>query len=159
MRIYVASSWRNHPQPLVVATLREWGHEAYDFRNPPERAGFGWEAIHADWQKWTIEDFRDALAHPIAQAGYAADRRGMDWAELCVLVLPCGRSAHLEAGFMAGQGKPVLVLMLEPAEPELMYLLCGQTPIMASFSELATFLAGLERAREPGYPGWARWWF
>ena len=33
----------------------------------------------------------------------------------------------LEAGFMAGQGKPVLTLALEPVEPDLMNLLLGPT--------------------------------
>lgn len=136
MKLYVASSWRNDHQPSVVATLREWGHEIYDFRNPPESSGFGWEALNENWQQWTPEEFRRALRHPIAQAGYAADRGGMDWAEACVLVLPCGRSAHLEAGFMAGQGKPVWVLMPEACEPELMYLLLGRWAICTDLPEV-----------------------
>ena len=32
MRIYVASSWRNPTQPVMVTTLRDAGHEVYDFR-------------------------------------------------------------------------------------------------------------------------------
>ena len=35
-RIYVASSWRNAYYPEVVKRLREYGHEVYDFRNPPQ---------------------------------------------------------------------------------------------------------------------------
>lgn len=33
-RIYVASSWRNNVQPLVVQTLRVAGLDVYDFKNP-----------------------------------------------------------------------------------------------------------------------------
>ena len=49
----------------------------------------------------------------------------MEWADVCVLVLPSGRSAHAEAGWMAGQGKLVMVYVpdVERMEPELMYLL------------------------------------
>lgn len=137
MRLYVASSWRNPHQPEALQRLRDAGHAVYDFRNPPERAGFGWEEVDPDWQSWTIEGYRESLRHPLAEAGYAADRRGMDWADACVLVMPCGRSAHLEAGFMAGQGKPALVLMLDRSEPELMYLLLGSSPICGSWAEMS----------------------
>ena len=40
-----------------------------------------------------------------------------------VLVLPCGRSAHTEAGWFAGAGKKVLVYIPVKQEPELMYKL------------------------------------
>jgi len=40
-----------------------------------------------------------------------------------VLVLPCGRSAHTEAGWMAGAGKRVIAYIPEMVEPELMYKL------------------------------------
>ena len=125
-KIYVASSWRNLLQPGIVVSLRSLGLEVYDFRNPiPDNHGFSWRSIHPDWERWTPAQWRDALSHPISQDGYALDRGGMDWADACVLVLPCGRSAHLEAGFMAGQGKPVYTLLMEPQEPELMSLLLG----------------------------------
>ena len=63
--------------------------------------------------------------HPVAAAGFALDKAALDWCDTCVLVLPSGRSAHLEAGYAAGQGKQVVVLLHEDRfEPELMYLLC-----------------------------------
>ncbi len=34
MKLYVASSWRNKEQPVVVEMLRQAGHEVYDFRAP-----------------------------------------------------------------------------------------------------------------------------
>jgi hypothetical protein len=125
-RIYVASSWRNILQPGIVAALRAAGLEVYDFRNPgPGKSGFGWRGISPGWESWTPAQWRAALAHPLAQDGYTNDRAGMDWATHGVLVLPAGRSAHLEAGFMAGQGKPVYTLCLESTEPDLMLLLLG----------------------------------
>ena len=47
----------------------------------------------------------------------------MEWADTCVLVLPCGRSAHTEAGWFAGAGKKVIAYIPEMMEPELMYKL------------------------------------
>jgi hypothetical protein len=124
--IYVASSWRNLLQQGVVHTLRAAGLDVYDFRNPGEgKEGFGWRSIDPDWLNWTPKQWRDALRTEIAVEGYVNDKTGMDRADCCVLVLPCGRSAHLEAGYMAGQGKPVFTLALEKVEPELMSLLLG----------------------------------
>ena len=42
---------------------------------------------------------------------------------MCVLLLPCGKSAHSEAGWMQGTGKPTYVLLTDKQEPELMYKL------------------------------------
>ena len=122
-RIYVASSWRNPRQQDVVERLRSAGHEVYDFRNPaPGNTGFAWSAIDPGWIAWTAAEFRAALAHPIAQAGFALDHAAMEWADTFVLVLPCGRSAHLEMGWACGRGKRTAILMLGQNEPELMYL-------------------------------------
>lgn len=123
MKIYVASSWRNTRQPDVVLALRDDHHEVYDFRHPCEGDdGFAWSDIDPEWQSWNPRQFRKALDHPVALKGYGLDKAAMDWADVCVLVMPCGRSAHLEAGYMAGAGKRVHVL-LSPGEPELMYRL------------------------------------
>lgn len=126
-RIYVASSWRNPVQQEIVAALRAAGHEVYDFRNPaPGQHGFAWSEVNPDWLQWTPEQFTADLysGHPAVERGFALDKTALDWADTCVLVLPCGRSAHLEAGYAAGQGKLTLFyLRPEKFEPELMYRL------------------------------------
>ena len=126
-KIYVASSWRNPIQQLVVSTLRAAGHEVYDFRNPrPGNYGFSWASVNPNWLQWTPEQFISDLygGHPTVQKGFAFDKEALDWCDTCVLVLPCGRSAHLEAGYAAGSGK-LTIFFLHPDrfEPELMYLL------------------------------------
>lgn len=126
-KIYVASSWRNPIQQNIVQLLRDDGHEVYDFRNPePGNTGFAWSEIDPNWKTWTPDQFQAVLAepHPIAARGYGFDKRALDWCDTCVLVLPCGRSAHLEAGYAAGQGKRTLFFLhADKFEPELMYLL------------------------------------
>lgn len=125
--IYVASSWRNAEQSAVVAALRNAGHGVYDFRNPrPGNRGFAWSAIDPNWLHWTPEQFRAALAHPLAVQGFGFDIRALEQCDTCVLVLPCGRSAHLEAGWAAGAGKLVIVYAPTLPEPELMYLMNGE---------------------------------
>jgi hypothetical protein len=126
-KIYVASSWRNPIQQEIVRALRDVGNEVYDFRNPaPENRGFAWSTVNADWLNWTPERFISDLysRHPAVERGFAFDKAALDWCEICVLVLPCGRSAHLEAGYCIGQGKPTFFyLHPDKFEPELMYLL------------------------------------
>lgn len=122
-RIYVASSWRNSHQPIVVRTLREAGHEVYDFRNPREGVdggGFQWASIDPKWQTWTPLGFREALKHPLAVVGFGSDMDALEWCDICVLVMPCGRSAHLEAGWAKGAGKPTFAIISD-GDPELMY--------------------------------------
>ena len=123
-RIYVASSWRNKYFPEVVACLREAGHEVYDFRNPPHGgAGFHWTDIDPNAPDWTYAQYAEGLHHPLAERQFQADIDALTWADTCVLVLPCGRSAHTEAGWMAGAGKRVIAYIPEMVEPELMYKL------------------------------------
>lgn len=121
-KIYVASSWRNELQPMAVESLREAGHEVYDFRNPPgKNTGFAWSDIDLAWRSWTTEQYEEALTHPLAIAGFNSDFDGMKWADTCVMLLPCGRSANTEAGWMKGAGKEVYVFSPVECEPELMY--------------------------------------
>lgn len=135
-KIYLASSWRNLYQPDAVTALREAGHDVYDFRNPPAgiKNGFRWSDIDADWQKWSASTYRDALKTPLATQGFASDFDGMKWADVGVLLLPSGRSAHLELGWMAGAGKKTIVWTHDGEEPELMALLADT--ICISFSEV-----------------------
>ncbi len=154
LRIYLASSWRNEAQPIVLAGLRDAGHVVYDFRNPgPGDKGFGWSAIDPAWRDWTPAQFRSALAHPIAERGHRMDHDAMEWCDACVLLLPAGSSAHLEAGWCAGRGKSVCVYAPAMREPELMYRSLGRRDAWGSgvfftaFEEVAEWLAGPAQKR------------
>lgn len=144
-RIYVASSWRNPLQPTIVGTLRLAGHAVYDFRAPFNgRPGFSWGDIAENWRGWSAAEYRHHLTtDPIAAAGFTSDLRAMEWADTCVLVLPCGRSAHLEAGWFCGRGKRCIVLTRDGEEPELMALLAND--ICISIEEVLAALEEGER--------------
>ena len=138
-RIYVATSWRNDEQPRIVSMLRRWGHEVYDFRNPkPNDHGFSWLQVSDDWESWTTDEYRWELLHnPIAAQGYMNDIRALEWCDTCLLLQPCGRSAHLELGYAAGRGKHTIIY-LKPGEPELMALIADN--LVVNDSELKAAL-------------------
>lgn len=129
--VYVASSWRNPMQPVVCATLAAAGIEHYDFRNPEGGTGFSWREVKpegaplgvkakgSDWEQ--VDDYLAMVHHPRATAGFDADFAAMVRADTFVMVLPCGKSAHLELGWAAGAGKRTALLLEDPVEPELMY--------------------------------------
>lgn len=124
MKIYVASSWRNEFYPEVVERLREAGFDVYDFRNPPSGdEGFHWYNVSEHWLDWTPAEYRDNLKHPLAERQFRNDIIAMESCDACVLVLPCGRSAHTEAGWFAGKGRKTIAYIPTKQEPELMYKL------------------------------------
>lgn len=126
-RIYLASSWRNPYQPELVKDLRAWGHAVYDFRSDtrrepgegekwvhgptePPATAFSWSEMDPHWQTWSPSKYRHLLqTSPRAAQGYTGDLRAMEWADTCVLCLPCGNSAHTEAGHMKGRGKRLVI--------------------------------------------------
>jgi hypothetical protein len=147
--VYVASSWRNPMQQVVCATLNAAGIEHYDFRNPPGGTGFSWRQVktavpsHApiaakgsDWED--VDEYLRMVSHPVAVSGYQADFDAMQRADTFVMVLPCGKSAHLELGWAVGAGKRTIILLEDPVEPELMYRMvdCMVTNVMELLAAL-----------------------
>lgn len=139
MRIYVASSWRNEFYPAVVERLRAEGFDVYDFRNPPSGdEGFKWSNVDANYMEWTPEEYRNQLMNEKAVRQFGNDLEAMNSCDACVLVLPCGRSAHTEAGWFAGRGRKVIAYIPTKQEPELMYKLFDG--VACSMQEVIDFL-------------------
>jgi hypothetical protein len=138
-KIYVASSWRNEFYPEVVEALRRAGHKVYDFRNPPSGdEGFKWSCVAENYMEWSPQEYREQLEHPKAVQQFDNDIKAMEACDTCVLVLPCGRSAHTEAGWFAGRGRTVVVYIPVRQEPELMYKLFSA--VCCSMDELVETL-------------------
>lgn len=139
MKIYVASSWRNEFYAGVVERLRAEGFEVYDFRNPPSGdEGFKWSNVDANYMEWTPEEYRNQLMNEKAVRQFGNDLEAMNSCDTCVLVLPCGRSAHTEAGWFAGRGRKVIAYIPTKQEPELMYKLFDG--VACSMQEVIDFL-------------------
>lgn len=139
-KIYVASSWRNEFYEETVLKLRDAGHEVYDFRNPPTGDCFKWNFVDPDYMQWSPQQYCDQLHCESAERQFRNDIDAMTSCDTCVLVLPCGRSAHTEAGWFAGRGKKVIAYIPTRQEPELMYKLfdkvaCSLDEVLSVLSE------------------------
>lgn len=145
MKLYTASSWRNPEYDAIVGNLKGAGYEVYDFKSAlteGKRTAFNWDEIDPAWENWTSREFVFQLGHPLARRAFESDKAGMDEADVCILILPCGKSAHLEAGYMRGQGKKVLIL-LDGSRPELTYSLAD-----GLFENVSDLLEGLVKIEE-----------
>ena len=117
--IYLIGSLRNPRIPVLAEDLRSRGWEVFD----------DWHAAgpEADdhWQRYEEargHDYITALAGYAANHVWAYDKAHLDRASRGVLVLPAGKSGHLELGYMIGQGKPGYILLdKEPERYDVMY--------------------------------------
>lgn len=105
--IYIIGSLRNENIPQVGNILRDAGWDAFD-----DWYGAGHEAD----DKWRDYENIRGRSHRHALYGYAArhvfefDKRHLDRCDLALLVLPAGKSGHLELGYFVGTGKPGFIL-------------------------------------------------
>ena len=106
--IYVIGSLRNEEIPNVAKSLRSVGLDVFDdwFAAGPEADDF--------WKKYEVDrghDYKEALKGYAARHVYEFDRHHLDRCDAALLVLPAGRSGHLELGYVIGSGKPGYILL------------------------------------------------
>ena len=142
-KIYVASSWRNNQYEDVLGELLIAGHEIWDWRDPPTGTPpFRWQDIVPDYthgHAMDTDQFLNVIEQPHAIEGFHADFKGMQWCDLGVLLLPAGRSAHIEAGWIRGQAKDLYIIRPDDQEPDLMHKLTS-----AIFKDVNTLVRHLE---------------
>lgn len=117
--IYLIGSLRNPRIPLLANALRSAGFEVFDdwFAAGPE-ADDKWQ----EYERGRGHNFIQALNGWHARHVFDFDKTHLDWADAAVLVLPAGKSAHLELGYVIGSGRPGFVYMEdEPERFDVMY--------------------------------------
>ena len=117
--VYLIGSLRNPAVPAVARVLRGDGHDVYDewFAAGP-RADDTWRAYEKSRGHSAVEAYHSWHA----QAVFNADKRHLDRCDVGVLLMPAGKSGHLELGYMAGQGKRTYVLLTkDPDRYDVMY--------------------------------------
>lgn len=117
--VYLIGSLRNEKIPQTAEVLRQAGHSVFDdwFAAGPEADDY--------WQRY---EKRKGNSLPEALNGYAAnhvfefDKLHLDRCDTSILVLPAGRSGHLELGYSRGRGKDCAILLEEePDRYDVMY--------------------------------------
>lgn len=110
--VYIIGSLRNPEVPRVSNLVRDAGYEPFSdwFGGGPE-ADDMWKANELAQGRTYVQALRGYLA----QNTFNLDRRHLDRCHAAVMVMPAGRSAHLEFGYITGQGKPGIILY--PGEP------------------------------------------
>jgi len=111
MRIYMASSWKNaETVRLLAGKLEDEGFEVDAFcRATDERYSFHWSEFVDTEEELLQYDALSFLGDPRVQRAFNEDKRWLDWADTVIMVMPCGRSSHLEAGYGKGQGKRLYI--------------------------------------------------
>ena len=141
MKIYLASSYKNETLVIVMASaLRQAGHEVDAFCDPRTgRAVF--TLSDPRFQKLKNLSGKDFCREKPIKDTFIENKKWLDWCECCILILPSGRSAHLEAGYAKGQGKKLIIYHAYewPAgEVDIMY--CFADLLTAEIDEIRRFL-------------------
>lgn len=135
MKLYLIGSLRNPTVPDLARRIRALGHDVFDdwFAAGPE--------ADDHWQNYEMargRTYAQALNGHAARHVFAYDREHLDAADGAVLLLPAGKSGHLEFGYIIGQRKPGFILQAgegEAARWDVMYRFA--TAVFYSERELA----------------------
>jgi hypothetical protein len=121
VKLYVIGSLRNPRVPEFANELRALGHEVFDdwFASGPE-ADDKWR----EYEQARQRGFFDALQGEAARNTFEFDFRHLNEADAVVLLLPAGKSGHMELGWAIGKGKPGYIVCEEyPDRWDVMYCL------------------------------------
>jgi hypothetical protein len=145
--IYLIGSLRNPEVPVLAGLLREAGRECFDdWYAAGPKADDHWQ----EYEQGRGHDFKTALQGYPANHVFEYDRFHLNRALAGILLLPAGKSGHLEAGYLIGQGKPVYIVA--PQEPErfdVMYRMAAGV-----FVDYASLLQAMPKKFAPRY-SWA----
>lgn len=103
----------------MASCLRTLGYDVFDdWYAAGEFADESWQA----YEKARGHTFAEALDGHAARHVFEYDKSHLDRCDIGVLVLPAGKSGHLELGYLIGQGKPGYILLAgEPERYDVMY--------------------------------------
>lgn len=113
-RLYLIGSLRNPQIPVVAQSLRQCGYEVFDDWHS---AGPNADDHLRDYEKARGHSYAQGLKGHAARHVYNFDKHHIDASDIGVMLLPAGKSGHLELGYMIGQGKPGFIWIPE-SEPE-----------------------------------------
>lgn len=135
---FIASRWRNRDQIReLVKKLREKGKTVYCFMESVPSSAIG--AINDDPEEvmHRFESISDWRNDERVKNIFEHDMNALKESAALILLLPAGKSAHMEAGAAYGMGKK-LILIGEQKETESLYLMFDEV-----FSSIDDFIKSL----------------
>lgn len=118
MKVYLIGSLRNPEVPKIANKLREHGLEVFDdWYSAGEEADDKWR----DYERGRGHSYLEALDGHAATHVFEFDKNHLDTSDAVVLVLPSGKSGHLELGYSIGRGKRGYILLDDPERWDVMY--------------------------------------
>lgn len=130
---FISGRWRNRDAVLdFTRKIREKGYRVYCFLEAAHSAAF----VQADPEQ-SMNQFekRDWRSDPYVQEIFKNDLDGEKASETFVMLLPVGKSCHIEAGIAYGLGKKC-ILVGQQKEAESLYLIFSE-----SYETVDEFLA------------------
>ncbi len=114
MKVYLVGSLHNPYIPLLGSTLRAYGYDVFDDWHG---AGPDADKFWQDYETRRGRRYADALRSPHARAIVTLDQDNLIASDIVVLVLPAGKSGHMELGFGVGRGKQTHIVLDPRADP------------------------------------------
>lgn len=136
---YIIGSLRNPEIPKFANQIAELGFEAFsEWYSPGPNADDHWR----DYEITRGRTYREALKGWAGRHIYEFDRFHLDRCDAAVLLMPGGKSCHLELGYTIGRGKPGFIVFEEiPERYEVMVQFA--TEIFFSREEFFSYLKEL----------------
>lgn len=137
MKIYLIGSLKNKEIGGVAEILRKLGHEVFDdWRSPGPDA----DDHLRDYYRERGFNYRQIMESPSAKLAFEYDKKHLAEADCAVMVMPAGKSGHLELGTVIGSGKPGYILF--DKEPDRVDIMHGfATKIFLNMDEMIEYFS------------------
>jgi hypothetical protein len=112
-RLYLIGSLRDNAVRALANRIRKLGITVFDDWHA---AGSRADDIWQEYEQGRGHKFKEGLAGEHARDVHKIDVEKIDKSDTGLLLMPTGKSCHMEFGYMMGQGKRGYILM--PGEPE-----------------------------------------
>lgn len=119
--VYLIGSLKNPNIPIIANKIREAGFEVFaDWWCASDDADDTWKM----YEQGQGHSYLEALNGYMAKHVFEFDKSHLERCDIAVLVLPAGKSGHLELGWSIGKGKKGYILLEEGTDPrwDCMYL-------------------------------------
>lgn len=136
--IYLIGSLKNEVISNVAKSLRDLGYDVFDdWRSPGPDA----DDYLRDYYRERGFNYRQIMESPSAQLAFQYDKKHLERCDGAIMVMPAGKSGHLELGTVIGAGKPGYILFdKEPERVDIMHAFA--TGIFLSMEEMLDHFTG-----------------